>query len=82
MNQVTDKKEWLDRALDLARLVASRPPVAARLAKRAVLAAEDTGMAAGLAEERRLHIAAMATEDRVEGMRALSEHRRPEFKGR
>ena len=82
VNQVTAKKEWMDRALDLARLVASRPPVAARLAKRAVLAAEDTGLDAGLAEERRLHTAAMATEDRVEGMRALSEHRRPEFKGR
>ena len=82
VNQVTDKKEWLDRALDLARLVASRPPVAARLAKRAILLAEDTGLAAGLAEERRLHTAAMATEDRVEGMRALSEHRQPEFKGR
>ena len=64
------------------QLVASRAPVAAQLAKRAVLAAEDTGLAAGLAEERRLHVAAMATEDRVEGMRALSEHRQPEFKGR
>ena len=82
VNQVTARKEWMERALDLAQLVASRAPVAARLAKRAVLAAEDTGLAAGLAEERRLHAAAMATEDRVEGMRALSEHRRPEFKGR
>jgi enoyl-CoA hydratase/carnithine racemase len=82
VNQVTTKKEWMDRALDLAQLVASRPPVAARLAKRAVLTAEDTGLDAGLAEERRLHTAAMATEDRVEGVRALSEHRRPEFKGR
>lgn len=82
VNQVTGKKEWMDRALELAQLVASRAPVATRLAKRAVLAAEDTGLAAGLAEERRLHAAAMATEDRVEGMRALSEHRRPEFKGR
>ena len=82
VNQVTAKKEWMDRSLDLAQLVASRAPIAARLAKRAVLAAEDTGIEAGLAEERRLHVAAMATEDRVEGMRALSEHRRPEFRGR
>jgi enoyl-CoA hydratase/carnithine racemase len=82
VNQVTPRKEWMDRALELARLVASRAPIAARLAKRAVLAAEDTGLDAGLAEERRLHVAAMATEDRVEGIRALSEHRTPEFKGR
>lgn len=82
VNQVTAKNEWTDRTMDLARLVASRAPIAARLAKRAVLAAEDTGLDAGLAEERRLHVAAMATEDRVEGMRALSEHRRPEYRGR
>jgi enoyl-CoA hydratase/carnithine racemase len=82
VNQVTPRKEWMDRALELARLVAGRAPIAARLAKRAVLAAEDTGLDAGLAEERRLHVAAMATEDRVEGIRALSEHRTPEFKGR
>ena len=82
VNQVTAKKEWLERALDLAGLVASRAPVATRLAKRAVLAAEDTGLAAGLAEERRLHAAAMATEDRVEGMRAFLEKRPPNFEGR
>jgi enoyl-CoA hydratase/carnithine racemase len=82
VNQVAPKKEWMDRALELANLVAGRAPIAARLAKRAVLAAEDTGLDAGLAEERRLHMAAMATEDRVEGIRALSEHRAPEFRGR
>ena len=82
VNQVTARNEWMDRALELAKLVASRAPIATRLAKRAVLAAEDTGLDAGLAEERRLHVAAMATEDRVEGIRALSEHRTPEFKGR
>ena len=82
VNQVTGKHDWMQRGLDLAGLIASRAPIAARLAKRAVLAAEDTGLDAGLAEERRLHVAAMATEDRVEGMRALSEHRKPEFKGR
>ncbi len=62
--------------------MSQRAPIAARLAKRAVLAAEETGLAAGLAEERRLHVAAMATEDRVEGMRAMAEQRRPEFQGR
>jgi len=82
VNQVTARNEWMQRALDLAQLVASRAPIATRLAKRAVLAAEEAGLAAGLAEERRLHVVAMATEDRVEGMRALSEHRQPEFKGR
>ena len=43
MNQVAKKKEWLDEAVELAQVVARRPPIAARLAKQAVLAADETG---------------------------------------
>ena len=48
VNVVAKKREWLDAALDLARRIASRPPIATRLAKQAVLAAEETSMSAGL----------------------------------
>ncbi len=82
VNTVTGKREWLESALELARRVASRPPIATRLAKQAVLAAEESGLAAGLETERRLHELAMATEDRVEGMQAFLEKRRPVFRGR
>jgi enoyl-CoA hydratase/carnithine racemase len=82
VNQVTGKREWLDKALELAEVIARRPPLAARLAKEAVLAAEETGLTAGLEAERRLFGAAMATEDRVEGMRAFLEKRRPDYRGR
>jgi enoyl-CoA hydratase/carnithine racemase len=73
---------WLDAALELAGDVAERPPLAARLAKQAVLAAEETALTAGLDHERRLYELAMATEDRVEGMNAFIEKRKPEFRGR
>jgi enoyl-CoA hydratase/carnithine racemase len=82
VNQVAGKKEWLERAIELADVIARRPPLAVRLAKQAVLAAEETALTAGLAYERRLYELAMATEDRVEGMTAFVEKRRPEFKGR
>lgn len=82
VNVVTKKREWLDTALDLARRIASRPPLATRLAKQAVLAAEETGLAAGLEQERRLYELAMATEDRLEGMRAFLEKRKPTYRGR
>ena len=72
----------LDAALELAAEVAERPPLAARLAKQAVLAAEETALTAGLDHERRLYELAMATEDRVEGMNAFIEKRKPEFRGR
>jgi enoyl-CoA hydratase/carnithine racemase len=79
---VAKKREWLAQALELAERVASRPPIATRLAKQAVLAAEETALSAGLDQERRLYELAMATEDRVEGMRAFLEKRRPRFRGR
>jgi enoyl-CoA hydratase/carnithine racemase len=82
VNQVTGKKEWLDKAVELAEVIARRPPIAVRLAKQAVLAADETGLTAGLSQERRLYELAMATEDRVEGMNAFIEKRRPEFRGR
>jgi enoyl-CoA hydratase/carnithine racemase len=82
VNAVVGKREWLERALELAERIARRPPIAARLAKQAVLAAEETPMSAGLETERRLYELSMATDDRIEGMDAFLEKRRPDFKGR
>ncbi len=82
VNQVTGKRDWLARARELAQVVAARPPIAARLAKQAVLAAEETTLRSGLDHERRLYELSMATEDRVEGMRAFVEKRPPDFRGR
>jgi enoyl-CoA hydratase/carnithine racemase len=82
VNEVVKKGQWLTGAVELARMVAERPPIAARLAKQAVLAAEETGLSAGLDHERRLYELAMATEDRVEGMRAFLEKREPRFQGK
>ena len=75
-------KAWLNAAIDLGRVVASGPPLAAKLAKQAVLAADESGLAAGLDQERRLYELAMATEDRVEGMSAFLDKRKPDFHGK
>jgi enoyl-CoA hydratase/carnithine racemase len=82
VNAVVGRREWLERALELAQRIAARPPLAARLAKQAILAAEETSLGAGLEQERRLYELAMASEDRVEGMRAFLEKREPRFRGR
>jgi enoyl-CoA hydratase/carnithine racemase len=82
VNRVAARDEWLDSALELASVVAARPPLAVRFGKQAVLAADETALSAGLEQERRLFELAMATEDRVEGMNAFVEKRRPEFRGR
>jgi enoyl-CoA hydratase/carnithine racemase len=82
VNQIAKKKEWLEKAVELAQVVSRRAPMAARLSKQAVLAADESGLTAGLEHERRLFEIAFATEDRVEGMTAFIEKRRPDFKGR
>jgi enoyl-CoA hydratase/carnithine racemase len=82
VNRVSADDRWLECALELAEEVAQRPPLAARLAKQAVLAAGELPLRAGLDHERRLFELATATEDRVEGMRAFIEKRPPEFRGR
>ena len=82
VNKVASEGAWLSEALELGRLVAARAPLAVRLGKQAVLAAAETSLAEGLAAERKLFDEAMASEDRVEGMKAFLEKREPEFKGR
>ena len=82
VNQVADKKDWLEKAIELADVIGRRAPIATRFAKQAVLAADETGLTAGLDQERRLYELAMATHDRVEGMSAFLEKRPPEFEGR
>jgi enoyl-CoA hydratase/carnithine racemase len=82
VNHVVRKGRWLEEAVELARTIAARAPLAIRFAKQAVLAAEQTALAEGLLRERELFESAMATEDRVEGMNAFLEKREPDFQGR
>jgi enoyl-CoA hydratase/carnithine racemase len=82
VNRVVPDGKWLEAAVGLAHEVAAKPPIASRLAKQAVLVAEETALSPGLENERRLYELAMATEDRVEGMRAFLEKREAEFEGR
>ncbi len=82
VNKIAGEGTWLSEAIELGRLVAARAPLAARLGKQAVLAAAETSLAEGLVAERKLFDEAMASEDRVEGMKAFLEKREPEFEGR
>ncbi len=82
VNKVSSRRTWYADAIELAEVIARRPPLAVKLAKQAVLAADEMTLSAGLAHERRLYELAMATEDRVEGMQAFLEKRSPQFRGR
>jgi enoyl-CoA hydratase len=79
---VFEDGELLERTLALAAAIASHSPLALELAKTAVRTALETPLNAGLGHERDLFIAAFASEDHVEGVRAFLEKRQPEFHGR
>ncbi|MHA1571312.1 MAG: enoyl-CoA hydratase-related protein [Alphaproteobacteria bacterium] len=72
----------LPRALDLAATIASKAPIAMRMAKASVLRAYDSGLTAGLDYERRAFQVTFATEDKDEGTAAFIEKRKADFKGR
>lgn len=80
--EVVEENQALARALDIARVIAGKSPVATRLAKEAVLAANETTLSAGLAVERQAIRHAFTTHDQREGMAAFFEKRPPRYQGK
>jgi enoyl-CoA hydratase len=80
--RVVAKEAWLEEAKRVARDIASKGPVANRLAKEAVDRAFEGPLTLGVEYERRLLYLALASQDAKEGLRAFLEKRRPEFEGR
>jgi enoyl-CoA hydratase len=82
VTMVVPAVETVEAALDLAGRIAAMPPLAVRAAKRAVRAAEELPLSAGLAAERAAFFDLFATEDQREGMRAFMDKRSPVWTGR
>jgi enoyl-CoA hydratase len=80
--RVVAREAWLDEAKRVARDIATKGPVATRLAKEAVDRAYETTLGLGLEYERRALYLAFASEDAKEGLTAFTEKRKPDFKGR
>ena len=80
--RVTQDELVVEDALALAAKIATRSPIALRLAKEAVNAAYEMSLTDALAHERRLFYLLFASEDQKEGMAAFLEKRSPDFTGR
>ncbi|MBT9281888.1 MAG: enoyl-CoA hydratase/isomerase family protein [Hydrogenibacillus schlegelii] len=82
VNRIAPAERVLPEALALARTIASMPPLAVRLIKRAVYLAEEAPLDVGLQFERHAFYLLFASNDQKEGMRAFLEKRPPQFRGR
>jgi enoyl-CoA hydratase len=80
--RVVAKEAWLEEAKAVARAVASKGPVAQRLAKESVNRAFESTLETGLDYERKALYLAFASEDAHEGLTAFTEKRKPEFRDR
>ena len=82
VNELCEPGEALDRALALARLVASNAPLAVQWSKEIVQGSLDLDEAGGWELQDRLGLPATETEDAREGAKAFAEKRAPVWVGR
>lgn len=82
VSKVVAKEQFLAEAMRLAQQLATKPPVALKLAKESVLAVDEMPLTAGIEYERKLFYALFATQDQKEGMQAFIEKRKPKFEGK
>jgi enoyl-CoA hydratase len=82
VSRVVPAADVVEEALKAAEVIASKSKPVAMVAKEAVNAAFETGLAQGVLFERRVFHSLFATEDQKEGMAAFAEKRQPEFKHR
>jgi enoyl-CoA hydratase len=81
VNRVYPVESYFAESLKLAQDIATRAPLAVRLAKEAINKAFETTLHEGIEYERRAFYFLFATDDQKEGMSAFIEKREPQWKG-
>ena len=82
VSRVVPAEVYLAEAQKLAAEIATKSPIALKMAKQAVLQSFEGPLAMGITFERNLFNMAFASEDQKEGMAAFVAKRKPEFRGK
>ena len=69
-------------AIQIATTIAKNGPIAVRQAKKAIAYGAETDLDTAMILAIEAYNATIVTEDRLEGVRAFNEKRKPEFKGK
>jgi enoyl-CoA hydratase/carnithine racemase len=82
VNKVCEQERLMDDTLETARLIALNAPQSIMRAKRSVSVATQVDRATGYQFELEAYNRLVATEDRLEGVLAFNEKRKPNFTGK
>ena len=81
MDRVVEAGKALESALALAREILPNGPIALRMAKRAVNGGVELDLASGLVLEQACYAEVIPTKDRLEGLTAFRDKRKPLYRG-
>ena len=82
VNQICDPKDLLNECKKMAAMICEAGPVAIEQAKYAINHGLETDLHTGLAIESNAYWVCIPTEDRLEGLAAFKEKRKPVYKGK
>lgn len=82
VNQVVPRDELDEAVAKLCKKIASKSPIALAMAKDAINHGTQTDIRTAMNIEARAFCCCFGSEDRVEGMNAFLEKRKPDFKGK
>src|SRR5207247_1868919 len=81
LNHLVPKGQARARATEIATTIAQNGPIAVRQAKKAIAYGMETDLDTAMILAIEAYNATVVTEDRLEGVRAFNEKRKPNFKG-
>lgn len=82
IQEVVPISELRDKALELAKQIASNGPIGVKMAKKAIVEGFKHDLKTGLQIEKKNYMYTIPTEDRLEGLKAFKEKTKPNYKGR
>ncbi|MCB4824939.1 enoyl-CoA hydratase-related protein [Roseicella aerolata] len=82
VNRLCPPGEVLGTVLETAKAIAANAPLSVRQAKKSITQGLQMDRASGMLFEIEAYYQLIPTEDRMEGIRAFNEKRKPNFKGR
>jgi enoyl-CoA hydratase/carnithine racemase len=82
VNHLVPRGQARAKALEIATTIAENGPIAVRQAKKAINWGSETDLETGMALAIEAYNVTVTSEDRLEGVRAFNEKRKPRFQGR